>query len=321
MTYEAFKVLVERDILKYLPEQYQNYKVKIETVRKINGVKTGIFISDPGQTGKLKTAQIFYLEEAYEKIKNGKDYDSVLKELGASIAFGIKQKATDTLGIEPENLMEEMKPERIMPRLIPQRNNRQLLHNSPHLLMDDLAVVYYYNFDNVSILITESIAKEKGINCQEINEWAKRNIEKVASIKSLHELLTESGQLSENDEALKHPEFFIPMFVLSNQEKLYGAGAVINEKIMEEAGRLFKEDYYIIPSSQHEILLMGMQFMSAAEVEKMVREANRMVVRPEEFLSDHVYRYNRETKKLERVPVPKRTVKPPKTEQNKKRNR
>lgn len=68
MTYEAFKVLVERDILKYLPEQYQNYKVKIEAVRKINGVKTGIFISDPGQKGKLKTAQIRKLMNGQKEI-------------------------------------------------------------------------------------------------------------------------------------------------------------------------------------------------------------------------------------------------------------
>lgn len=51
-------------------------------------------------------------------------------------------------------------------------------------------------------------------------------------------------------------------------------------------------DYYILPSSIHEIILCPADGKKAEELKRMVYGINRLVVREEEVLSDSVYYYH-----------------------------
>ena len=63
------------------------------------------------------------------------------------------------------------------------------------------------------------------------------------------------------------------------------------------AGRL-KSDYYVLPSSIHECLILPAEGFSGSQLRSMVREINETRLPPQEVLSDQVYFYDRHLRRL-----------------------
>jgi hypothetical protein len=297
MTYDAFKVMVAGDIIKYLPSQYQNYEIKISQFQKVNGEKTGISLRNPEVKNNLQVTGVLYLEERYKELKFGKDYDEVLQHLADDLVASLEPNFENLIGVKIENLMDTLTKDKIMPRLIPQKGNEEMLKQSPHFLMDDLAVLYYFDLENASIRITNQIANEKKWLPEEIHQYAKENIEQHILFGPMHQFLAELMQQTEID--LDESQLFKPMFILTNDKKQYGAAAVVSDKIMEKVEEIIGEDFYIIPSSQHEVIILPNEIMPVKEVEEMIKEVNRTEVSVDDFLSDCVYRYNKKRKQIE----------------------
>jgi len=92
-----------------------------------------------------------------------------------------------------------------------------------------------------------------------------------------------------------------PMYVISNEQQLQGAAAVFYPGMMEAAARELKGDFFLLPSSVHEMLLVPDDGnMTAAELSTMVSTVNRQEVAPELRLSDNVYHYDAKARAFER---------------------
>ena len=66
--------------------------------------------------------------------------------------------------------------------------------------------------------------------------------------------------------------------------------------------RRLEESYYLIPSSVHEVILIPVSAVAdGRELIALVREMNRTQVRGTEVLSDTVYLYSEETRRLEMI--------------------
>lgn len=92
------------------------------------------------------------------------------------------------------------------------------------------------------------------------------------------------------------------MYVLSNDQKLNGAAVILNEKAMEDITEKIGGDFYVLPSSIHELLIVPKEEgMELADLEAMVQEVNATQVAPEDKLSDHVYEYDAQEKELFRA--------------------
>ena len=84
------------------------------------------------------------------------------------------------------------------------------------------------------------------------------------------------------------------MFVLTNELKLNGAAAILDTDLMLEIFEKIGE-FYILPSSIHEVLIVPMSSnMQADDLRAMVKEVNDSQVAPEDRLSYEVYTYNSE---------------------------
>ena len=65
---------------------------------------------------------------------------------------------------------------------------------------------------------------------------------------------------------------------------------------MEMVGEILQRDYYILPSSVHEVVILPYsREISKREMDDMVKDINETQVAEEEVLSDHVYLYERST--------------------------
>ena len=66
------------------------------------------------------------------------------------------------------------------------------------------------------------------------------------------------------------------------------------KNLMDEIADFFGEDFYILPSSIHEVLLLPQsKAPSKEQLDQMVREVNRDCLDPGDYLSDHAYYYSK----------------------------
>ena len=85
------------------------------------------------------------------------------------------------------------------------------------------------------------------------------------------------------------------LFVLSNEGGWYGAAAVLDDKIMKSVVERVGEEFYVLPSSVHELLVVPLNMgMDVGQLKEMVTSINASEVALEEQLSDNVYRYSTE---------------------------
>lgn len=103
------------------------------------------------------------------------------------------------------------------------------------------------------------------------------------------------------DEALGIPrpdEENVMLYILCTPQPASGAAVLLNRDAMQKASDAIGGDLFILPSSIHEVLLVSSVGLRPEELEGLVQSMNRSEVRPEEVLSNHVYRYDCQTKQL-----------------------
>lgn len=81
-----------------------------------------------------------------------------------------------------------------------------------------------------------------------------------------------------------------------------GRPACSTTESWENASGRLEESYYLIPSSVHEVILIPASAVGdSRELCALVQEMNRTQVRSTEVLSDTVYLYSEETRRLEMI--------------------
>ena len=103
----------------------------------------------------------------------------------------------------------------------------------------------------------------------------------------------------------------IPGIVRSFQGMLYitaldrpqGASAVLDNTVLEEAFQIIGCNYYLLPSSIHEFILIPEEYVSdPINLAHHVKEINNSdVVDEQEVLSNHVYKYTHSKRKMDIV--------------------
>lgn len=85
----------------------------------------------------------------------------------------------------------------------------------------------------------------------------------------------------------------IPMLILTNAGKTYGACCILYPKVLEQLAKRVDGVYYLIPSSVHEFILLPVdQGRSAEELKEMIVEVNSTELTRKRFLSDQLYLYS-----------------------------
>lgn len=79
------------------------------------------------------------------------------------------------------------------------------------------------------------------------------------------------------------------MFCLTNKAKMNGASLLLQEDIRKQIGECLGSDYFVIPSSIHEVLILPDNgIFQVPELNAMVQEVNETKVERQEQLSDKV---------------------------------
>ena len=195
--------------------------------------------------------------------------------------------------------------EHIIFKLINYERNQELLHKVPHFRYLDLAIVFcclLQSGENSygTILIHHHHMNLWNITADNLFTLAKKNTPNLLryDLQSMTDVLIslfdEDGSLSPDD-----LDASVPMYVLSNHAKINGSCCILYEGLLDTISKQLNSDFYIVPSSIHEVLLIPARIeMKRTDLTKLVREVNATQVLREEVLSDHVYFYSRKKKSI-----------------------
>ena len=110
---------------------------------------------------------------------------------------------------------------------------------------------------------------------------------------SVHSLMSASPSSLSSD-----APYLPPIYVATNQDRINGFSVLLYPGILESLQKRMG-DYYIIPSSIHEALIIPRKMdIPPMELCEMVREINQTEVAPQERLSDNIYYYDQTTRQI-----------------------
>ena len=135
-------------------------------------------------------------------------------------------------------------------------------------------------------------------------ERAISNSEKMLPVhmENLHHMVAEMMRTYGVDEEFANDmlrdDSMIPMIIVTNTKKINGASVILYKSSpVRDAAEKCGCNLYILPSSRHECILvpeLDGEF-DAGSLRDMVKQVNETELPPEDFLSDSVYYYDRET--------------------------
>ena len=89
------------------------------------------------------------------------------------------------------------------------------------------------------------------------------------------------------------------LMVLTTEDGRLGASALFYPGMKEKLGEIFGGDYYVLPSSIHEVLIFpDSGQMTPMELAKMVKEINETQVSPQDRLCNKVLEFRSDTQEL-----------------------
>lgn len=294
MDYETFKQEMTEDIKQKLYERgIDDVEVNFHNVEKTNQSYESMTVVQGGSNIGVN----FNIESAFEAYEQTGDYAGVLAESTLVIMNGLENMPV----IDASELVNyETMKEKLSVEVISAEANAELLTKVPHENMEDMAVVYRFVLESnedgrASILVTNDMIDRMGVTHEQLRADALENAPEIrpAVIQGMNEVMRE----------LMGPEVFemmgIPeqteemMYVASVPDKNAGAGVLAYQDFMDQAAERLGGDFYILPSSINEILLVpdnGEQM--ADDLRDMVVQVNATEVSPDEKLSDNVYHYD-----------------------------
>lgn len=196
---------------------------------------------------------------------------------------------------------EKIKSE-ILFQVINAKRNRELLEQIPHEICLDLALVFFYMEEggdcrkNIYLFNNEQMGQYE-VAKEELRTWAMENTPRLLPV-SFHSIREVLREFQLGDEAEKKAEQ-VPMYVLTNVRMFFGAACLFYPRVLASIANAVQDDLYILPSSVHEcIILPASDTYTRDELEKIVCEVNVTQVPEQEILSDCVYFYQKDVKKI-----------------------
>ena len=294
MNYQQFIEEVERRVKEKIKGN-ETITVYIHTAVKNNGnERKGITVSEKG----IHISPTIYLEEYFQQFQEGKPIEKIVEKI-----LQLYEEVKCSHPCEESLLQnyEELKG-KFACKLIHRGKNEKLLNDIPYVPWMDLAIVVFVllevsPYGTATVLVRKEHLEIWGLTEAQLFDEAKKNTPILLPYQfcPMRKLLREICPYAV-DEGEEEEE---SLYVLSNKLRSFGAASMLYEGILEKVGQKLGENYYILPSSIHEVIVVPESKSPVKQdLEEMVREINETQVEEEEVLSDRVYYFSRKENRL-----------------------
>lgn len=301
MDYEIFKEVVKGSFLSYMPESYQGMEVRVESVDKVNRKLDGLSLL--ANNGKTMISPTLYINDMYEKYLKTEDLQATLREAAEAMDEVFKEATIPPLDISTAK-------GNIIFQLVNTVQNEDMLKNKPHREFHDLSVMYRWvvsveEKQMSTIVINNSLAESLGMDEEQLFKAAAENTRRIMPpvVKSMNEVMRDifvaDGMPKELADLMvgeQEPE--MTMWIITNESKIDGAASMLYEDKLHNLAESVGTDLYILPSSVHEVIAVSVEMGEPEELAQMVSEVNMAQVELGERLSNQVYHYDKDLRKI-----------------------
>ena len=300
MTYEVFRDVVKEKLMEYLPDKYQGMKLDVYEVDKVNVALDGVTLIG-GNAGISPTIYINHMYEDY--LKTG-DLKGTLQHAAMSIDVAMDNSPQiDTIDFkEAKN--------NIVFQLINTEQNGKLLENIPSRQFQDLSVIYRWviNIDENGIqstIVNDDLARKLGMDEEQLFNAAAVNTKQILKpdVQCMDDIILQiSAECPIPKEMIEFLRNEMPqekqMWVIGNEKGINGAVTMLYEDVLHDLAKHLDSDLYIMPASIHETIAVSAEYYEPYELAEMVTDINMKEVSLEERLSNQVYHYDKDFRKL-----------------------
>lgn len=304
MDFNMFQEVVKEKITDYLPPEFENAEVTVHEVVKVNRILHSLTVTKPDNPA----APNVYLEKMYDSYRANENLKKSLKEIAKEVVEATNH-LSENLPVVDDSRFED----NVILCLVNSTQNEELLKNVPNRSFQDLSVIYRWvvgmNREGMqSMIVTNSFAASHGISERELFRRAVQNTRRICPPKvcSMQEIVAEmmikDGSPEDLVEAMGVMDQTQPektVWVITNQMGLNGAASMLYEDNLHKLAQKVGTDLYVLPSSIHETIAVSVEMGEPGYLAQMVHDVNMNAVSLEERLSNNVYHYDKDLRKLE----------------------
>ena len=289
----------EKQVLTELQGQYPDLHFELRDVEKLqSGPYRGLAVSREGS----QVTALINIAPFHARVESDEDFRRVTRDLSAKVEAAMRETAM----IDPERISDYGKVQGMLSvQLVCAYTNRELLGKYPHRVIGDMAMIVRINMgekdgQTMSAAVTNSMLESFGISKETlfsdaITTGMYRNPPTLCTI--MEEL---GGMLDMPVPAEPKPGTVPCFWVATTEQKSYGAAVILYPGFLDEAAKKIGSDFYIIPSSVHEMLFLpDTGEVKADDLARIQHEVNETELMPEELLSHKIFYYDAAERKLE----------------------
>ena len=233
-------------------------------------------------------APTIYVDEYFNQQMNGRSLDSIIGEM-----ISICENAdTESVSKSAETVMDfDNIKDKLTIRLLDMEKNHEYLKAHPYKEIGGGLVITVDISFNEDYLIAVTNEMAEAFDEDKLFSTAIDNMMKLhpARLMSMETALFGEGNGNALTDGTSHIE---GMNTLMN-DRGFGATAIVYPMVAEKIRELYGTDFFILPSSQHELILLPDDgSFEANALADTVRQANHTVVEPHDILSDGVFHYS-----------------------------
>ena len=281
-----------KTLSKEFKEIYPNADVTIKKFTKCNDVKkVGLMIHEKNNN----TSPVIYLEPFFQEYKSGKKSISDVNFEIRKIYENNKSYQCTVDFFDFKTLKSHIKM-----KILNTEKCENFTSDLPKINFFDLSVIFY-----VELNINEGLGNVNITNSL-LSRWEKTiddlvyfSLENMRQDYIFDSLLNQIMNLIDDEIDFNEP---CMMYILTNKEKQFGASCMVVDSILRDIGEKLRCDYYIVPSSIHELIIIPKKNASDVEfIKSTIQEVNNTQVAEDEILSYNLYEYSRELGKINLV--------------------
>lgn len=295
LSYKGFELLLMQELDKRYPEMKKTTKEMV----KINEQKQGIIIECAN--GICVTIYPENLYEVYKLVFEEMNFmDIILESVDAALKYEFVKEYKSML-YKWDDIKQYVKP-----FVFNLEKNREYIKQNQIVFREKLNLAYCCFLDfpedelggTAQVNVSRNLLELWEISEEELFETAESNA--IFCIKSMKETIEEIIQDKSGVEVNLGERSML--YVISTPKRYRGAAGIFRTELLEKHAVEIDDNFYILPSSMHEVILVKEQDAPSVEVLKdMVQDVNETQVMVEEYLADSIYYYERKIKEVKIV--------------------
>ena len=282
-----------------------DYSLSWHTAHKNNITRKGLMIGEQGKQVSLSV----YFDKWYQEYLGGRTLSSISREI---VGLAVERDFPDisTLPFKDYGKMKE----KLRVRLVGRERNEAYLEEGPYKVHPMGAEILYAEFgknkegEMMALHVTHQNLQDWNVPVQEAFGAALENSQREEGVR-FRSMAQEMASILGTECPEEEPSDKNGLYVLSNQSRDHGAAVLLYPGVPEEIHKKMEGDYYILPSSVHEVIILskGTHF-TPAELRKMVVDINREQVPLDDRLGNDVYEFQGKAGMLQKCKIPEKEM-------------